>query len=176
MFGMIWLIRKLAEFTAYGFAAIVIIMVFEVVARYGFGAPTFWAHEIAGLLGATAFLLGGAFCMIEGSHMRVTALSDSFPKPLKRFCEILSLLCGAVYLGAMSYAGWLIAQRSLFRFMPDGTWFPERSGSSWNTPLPAFIKFMLFVGAVLFLAVVLRQLFRLIFGGQSDASQTDPSS
>lgn len=159
---MTWLVRKLAELASYGFAVIVLIMVYEVVARYGFGAPTFWAHEIAGLLGAVAFLLGGAYCMVEGSHMRVTALYDAMPPKIRRLADILALLCGAIYLGAMSYSGWLIAQRSLFRFMPDGTWFPERSGSSWNTPLPAFIKFALFVGALLFLAVVLKQLVSLL--------------
>ncbi|MEM8756138.1 MAG: hypothetical protein AAGF90_24560, partial [Pseudomonadota bacterium] len=76
----------------------------------------------------------------------------------------LGLACGALYLGALSYSGWLITQRSLFRFMPDGTWFPERSGSSWNTPLPAFVKFALFVGAVLFLAVTLQHLARRLRG------------
>ncbi|MBW4706315.1 TRAP transporter small permease [Roseobacter sp. YSTF-M11] len=159
---MAWLIKKLAELSAWGFALIVLMMVFEVVARYGFGAPTFWAHEIAGLLGALAFLLGGAFCMIEGSHMRVTVLRDKLSPGLFRLTEYLSLGCGLLYLGALTYSGWLISQRALFRFMPDGSWFPERSGSSWNTPLPAFIKFALFIGAFLFLAAVLRQFYLLV--------------
>ncbi len=166
---MTGLIRKLGELAAYGFAVIVFIMVYEVVARYGFGAPTFWAHEIAGLLGAVAFLLGGAFCMAEGSHMRITALSDGFSPRFRRLADILSLACGTIYLGALAYSGWLITQRALFRFMPDGSWFPERSGSSWNTPLPAFIKFALFVGAVLFLAVVLRQLLDVLRGRRPKA-------
>ncbi len=169
---MTWLIRKLAETAAYGFAVIVLMMVYEVVARYGFGAPTFWAHEIAGLLGAVAFLMGGAYCMIDGSHMRVTALSDRFPPLLRYIADVLALLCGAIYLGALAFSGWQIAERSLFRFMPDGTWFPERSGSSWNTPLPAFIKFALFVGAVLFLAVVLQQLVARL-RGRSGPDSTD---
>ncbi|WP_299652049.1 TRAP transporter small permease subunit [uncultured Tateyamaria sp.] len=168
---MNWLIRKLSETASYGLGVIVVMMVFEVVARYGFGAPTFWAHEIAGLLGAVAFLLGGAYCMTGGSHMRVTALSDRFPPALKRVSEGLALCCGAIYLGALAYSGWLISQRSLFRYMPDGTWFPERSGSSWNTPLPAFIKFALFIGAVLFLAVVLRQLVTLVRTGDTRRNQ-----
>lgn len=140
-------------------------MVYEVVARYGFGAPTFWAHEIAGLLGATAFLFGGAYCMIDGSHMRVTVLIERMSPRFRHLAEILALCCGMIYLSALAYAGWFIAQRSLFRFMPDGLWFPERSGSSWNTPLPAFTKFALFVAAVLFLIVVVKQLISRISGG-----------
>ena len=165
---MTWIIRRLAELASYGFAVIVLMMVYEVVARYGFGAPTFWAHEIAGLLGAVAFIMGGAYCMIDGSHMRVTALSERMPPFVRRLADILALGCGALYLAALAYSGWMISQRSLFRFMPDGTWFPERSGSSWNTPLPAFIKFALFVGAVLFLAVVLKQLVQRLRGRPLD--------
>ncbi|MCV3274076.1 TRAP transporter small permease subunit [Roseobacter sinensis] len=166
---MTWLIGKFAETAAYGFAVIVLMMVYEVVARYGFGAPTFWAHEIAGLLGAVAFLLGGAYCMIDGSHMRVTALTDRMPAGLKWMADGLALICGAVYLAALTFSGWQIAERSLFRFMPDGSWFPERSGSSWNTPLPAFVKFALFLGAVLFLAVVLQQLVAWLRQGRSSS-------
>lgn len=172
---MTWLIRKLAELASYGFAVIVLMMVYEVVARYGFGAPTFWAHEIAGLLGAIAFLIGGSYCMIDGSHMRVTALSDRMPPAIRRLADILALGCGTIYLSALAYSGWLISQRSLFRFMPDGAWFPERSGSSWNTPLPAFIKFALFVGAVLFLAVVLKQLVQRLRGQPLDHDPDEAS-
>lgn len=173
---MTWLIRKLAETAAYGFAVIVLMMVYEVVARYGFSAPTFWAHEIAGLLGAVAFLLGGAYCMIDGSHMRVTALTDRMSPRLKWLADGLALICGTIYLAALTFSGWQIAERSLFRFMPDGAWFPERSGSSWNTPLPAFVKFALFLGAFLFLAVVLQQLVAWIRQRRTptDANKAQP--
>ncbi|MEM0947235.1 MAG: TRAP transporter small permease [Pseudomonadota bacterium] len=170
---MTWFIKKLAELSAFGFFIIVLMMVYEVVARYGFGAPTFWAHEIAGLLGALAFLLGGAYCMVEGSHMRITVLRDRMPPGLRRAVDMLGLACGAIYLSALAFSGWQIAQRSLFRFMPDGSWFPERSGSSWNTPLPAFIKFALFVAAALFLAVVLRQLVLLALGRCEASNERD---
>lgn len=160
------LVTLIGTITAFGFGVIVLMMVVEVVARYGFGAPTFWAHEIAGLLGAVAFLMGGAFCMADRSHMRITVVADRLPRRVRLWLEGLGHLCGIIFLSGLAISGWNIAQRAAFRFMPNGAWFPERSGTSWNTPLPAFIKVALFIGAALFLILVLMRLWRLVVKGE----------
>lgn len=149
----LWLGRAVA----WGFLAIVAMMVYEVVARYGFNAPTIWAHEIAGLLAAIAFVFGGAYCMADDSHMRITSFVESRGAGTRRASRYLSIAAGAVYLAGLAYAAFRMARESLFRFALDGSWDPERSGSTWNTPLPGFIKLALFLGAVLFLLVLLRR-------------------
>ncbi|ABD56000.1 TRAP transporter small permease subunit [Jannaschia sp. CCS1] len=151
---------------SFGFGLIALMMVVEVVARYGFNAPTFWAHEIAGLLGAVAFLFGGAFCMAERGHMRISVVADRLPRKARLGLEGLGHLCGIIFLSGLAVSGWSIAQRAAFRFMPNGTWFPERSGTSWNTPLPAFIKVALFLAAALFLILVTIRLWRLLTHGE----------
>ena len=158
--ALLWIGRGLS----WGFLGIVAMMVYEVAARYGFNAPTFWAHEIAGILAAVAFVFGGVYCMVERSHMRIGLLVDTARPSWRRLAEALSLLCGAVYLGGLALAMWSISQKSLFRFSTEGVWMPERSGTSWNTPAPAIIKFALFLGAALFLAVILLQIWRLLRG------------
>ncbi|MEQ9259029.1 MAG: TRAP transporter small permease subunit [Roseovarius sp.] len=149
----------LGRFAAWAFAAIVLLMVYEVVARYGFNSPTIWAHEASVALAAFAFVFGGAFCMAERSHMRIGFLTDSRPR-LARLSRWLSIGAGTVYLGGLAYAAYRQADRAIFRFALDGSWNPERSGSTLNAPLPAYLKGLLFVGAVLFLAVLLRQAFK----------------
>lgn len=163
----------LGTLAAYGFGIIVVMMVVEVVARYGFNAPTFWAHEIAGLLGAVAFLFGGAFCMAERGHMRISVVADKLPRKPRLALEGLGHLCGIVFLGGLAVSGWNIAQRAAFRYMPDGTWFPERSGTSWNTPVPAYLKVALFLAATLFLIVVLIRLWRLLRHGEESYPPDD---
>lgn len=158
---------------SFGFGLIVLMMVVEVVARYGFNAPTFWAHEIAGLLGAVAFLFGGAFCMAERSHMRISVVADKLPRKARLMLEGLGHLCGIVFLTGLVVSGWNIAQRAAFRFMPNGTWFPERSGTSWNTPLPAYLKVALFLAATLFLIMVLMRLWRLLAHGEESYPPED---
>ena len=150
---------RLGRLLAWGFLGIVAMMVYEVVARYGFNAPTIWAHELAGLLAALAFIFGGAYCMAEDSHMRITAFVESRGVGIKRVSRWLSLVAGTIYLAGLAYAAFDMSRDSLFRFALDGSWDPERSGSTWNTPLPAFIKLALFLGALLFLLVLLRRAF-----------------
>lgn len=140
------------------FAIIVLIMVYEVVARYAFNAPTIWAHESAVLLASLAFVFGGAFCMAEGTHMRITLLVDKHPR-FKRFSDLISHVVGAIYLAGLTYAAWKMADRAVWRFSLSGEWDPERSGSTLNSPLPSYLKIVLLIGCALFLLVVLRQFF-----------------
>lgn len=145
------------------FALIVLIMVYEVVARYAFNAPTTWAHEAAVLLASFGFVFGGAFCMAEGTHMRITLLVEKRPK-LAGFSDFLSLIVGTIYLAGLTFAAWKMAERAVWRFSISGAWDPERSGSTLNSPLPAYLKALLFVGCAMFLLVILRQLFAMIRG------------
>jgi len=43
---------------------------FEVVARYGFGAPTIWSFDVTYMLYATLFMLGAAYALHKGAHIR----------------------------------------------------------------------------------------------------------
>ncbi|MEM9011719.1 MAG: TRAP transporter small permease subunit [Pseudomonadota bacterium] len=146
----------LGRASAWCFALIVLIMVWEVVARYAFDAPTTWAHEASVLLASIGFVFGGAFCMAEGTHMRITLLVERRPL-LARVSAVLSGLAGTIYLAGLAYAAWRMAERALWRFSISGAWDPERSGSTLNSPLPSYLKALLFVGCVLFLLVVLRR-------------------
>jgi len=149
----------LGRASAWAFAAVVLLMVYEVVARYGFHSPTIWAHEASVALASLAFVMGGAYCMAEGTHMRIGFLTDGRPA-LRRVSWWLTVAAGAVYLAGLAYGAFRQADRAIFRFALDGSWNPERSGSTLNSPLPAYLKGLLFVGAVLFLLVLLRQAFR----------------
>lgn len=132
-------------------------MVYEVVARYAFGAPTRWAHEVSVALAATSFVFGGAFCMAEGTHMRIDLLTEKYPA-LARISHWLSSAAGLIYLSGLTYACWRMAERAIWRFSLDGSWDPERSGSTLNSALPAFLKGLLLVGTVLFLAIVINKI------------------
>ena len=172
---MRWIDRlalSLGHGLAWGFLAIAVMMAYEVAVRYGLNAPTFWAHELAGIVAAVAFIFGGAYCMADRSHMRITFLADRLPKRGRRLAEFVSLVTGAIYLGGLAVAMWSISNRTLFKFAADGAWTPERSGTSWNTPAPALVKFALLLGALLFLVVILRQLWQL-FRSRTADGKTD---
>ncbi len=152
----------LGRIIALVFLAIALMLGWEVVVRYLFNAPTYWAHEIAGILAAYAFVFGGAYCMAENSHMRITLLLERLGPRARKLVEAISLLAGTIYLGGLTWAAWRMTEKGLFRISAEGVWLPERSGSSWSTPAPGFVKLALFLGGLLFLLVVLRQFLRLL--------------
>jgi len=52
----------------------VLSLVWEVTARYGFNAPTEWAYDMTFMLYGTFFMLGSAWTLQRGGHIR----TDSF--------------------------------------------------------------------------------------------------
>ena len=49
-------------------------LVYEVVARYIFNAPTIWAYDITYILSGSLFMLGSAYALRQGSHVRADFL------------------------------------------------------------------------------------------------------
>lgn len=150
---------KMGLLLAWGFVVIVVLMTYEVIARYVFNAPTIWAHEVAGFIAAAAFIFGGAYCMVENSHMRITAFVDGNRPVLAAISKWLSVVAGSIYLSGLAFSAWRMSEDALFRFALNGAWDPERSGSTWNTPAPAFLKLALCLGAILFLLVLVGKAF-----------------
>lgn len=71
-------------------------MLYEVVARYVFGAPTLWAFDIAYMSTGALFVLGAAQTLREDAHVRIDVLSSRFPPRLRGAIDgvaFLFLLC-----------------------------------------------------------------------------------
>ncbi|MEE8350961.1 MAG: TRAP transporter small permease subunit [Rhodospirillales bacterium] len=49
-------------------------LVYEVFARYGFDAPTMWAYDTTFMLYGSHFMLGAAFTLSKGAHIRTDFL------------------------------------------------------------------------------------------------------
>jgi len=45
-------------------------MVYEVIARYAFTAPTAWAYDISRMIFGASFVLGAAYALSKGVHIR----------------------------------------------------------------------------------------------------------
>lgn len=63
-------------------AAMLVISIYEIVSRYGFNAPTFWATEISTYVGVAAVFLSLAYAEMRGEHVRVEAFLEQLPAPL----------------------------------------------------------------------------------------------
>jgi TRAP-type mannitol/chloroaromatic compound transport system permease small subunit len=73
----IQLVRKIDKFTdttgtwvAWLNVPLVIAVAYEVLARYLFSAPTIWSYDITYMLYGTIFMLGSAYALHKGAHIR----------------------------------------------------------------------------------------------------------
>ncbi len=51
---------------------------YEVVARYAFNAPTAWAYDLTYMLYGSLFMLGAAYTLRKGGHIRTDFFYENF--------------------------------------------------------------------------------------------------
>src|SRR5262245_43156754 len=103
------------------------VVTFEVVARYRFQSPTTWAYETIYMLYAALFMLGAAYALRVGAHVRTDFLWEKWSPRARAAIEIVGYLACffpgmALFLIAGLEATWssyLADERSA-----DTSWFP----------------------------------------------------
>lgn len=58
---------------------LVVALVYEVIARYWFGAPTDWAFDVSWMLYSAHFMLGAAYTLSRGEHVRTDFVYQKLP-------------------------------------------------------------------------------------------------
>jgi len=85
-------IDKLSEWSGKVFAWLIIPLifglVFEVIARYGFNAPTVWSYDMTYMLCGTLFMMGVAFTIRHNAHVRVDVFYNMLSPRKKSVLEI----------------------------------------------------------------------------------------
>lgn len=67
-------------------------LTYEVVARYGFNAPTEWAYDVTYMLYGTYFMLGAAYTLLRGGHIRTDMLYERFTPRTKGIVDAVGYL------------------------------------------------------------------------------------
>jgi TRAP-type mannitol/chloroaromatic compound transport system permease small subunit len=75
--GLIKTVRVIDKFTdvsgtwvAWLNVPLVLAVAYEVFARYAFNAPTIWSFDVTYMLYGTIFMLGAAYALLKGAHIR----------------------------------------------------------------------------------------------------------
>jgi len=133
-------------------------LTYEVVVRYLFNAPTIWAYEFAYMVYGAHFMLGAAYCLCKGGHIRTDLLYDMFSVRWQgRVDAVLYLFFffpGMIYFFA---AGWVEAFHSLD--------IMEHSEQSPWQPLLFPFKSAVFVGAALLLIQGVSEFLKSAYAG-----------
>jgi TRAP-type mannitol/chloroaromatic compound transport system permease small subunit len=88
-------------------------MSYEVFARYLFNAPTPWALDLSFIMYGTLFMMGGAYTLSRGGHVRGDFIYRTWaPKRQALVDLILYVLFFFPGILALIFAGWKYASRS----------------------------------------------------------------
>lgn len=140
------LVDAVAEKSGKAVSLLVIVMmvttVIEVVGRYAFHNPTYWAWPMNCQLFAIFTLFGGVYTLLKGGHIRVEMLYNRFSPKMKLIARLIALACFLIFIGVLVWQGGLMARISLM----SGEW----TSGTFRIPLYPF-RMLLPIAAFLFL-------------------------
>lgn len=121
-----------AALGAVALVALLAVMLFEVVARYGFDRPTVWGGDLATMLNGSLWLLGAALALREGRHIRIDFLASRLPTRLRSVVDAIFYACLLLpVLALLSSIAWARTVRAFSRGEID-------LAMAWKVPIWPF--------------------------------------
>ena len=154
--------RWIGKAVSYFVLLVMGITLLEVFLRYGFNRPTMWVHETSQQIFAIAFLLGSAYTLQEGGHVRVDIFYRKLSKKGKAIIELVSSIFYFLFIGVLLWQGGGMAYESVMMLEKTQTpWEPYVFHVILALPIAAFL--MLLQG----IADFIRNLKIVVSGEQS---------
>jgi len=128
-------------------APLILGVTYEVFARYLLNAPTAWAYDLSYMLYGSIFMLGAAYALRHGAHVRTDFLYNDWSERRKAAADaagyvlfLPALLFYLLALGRQAHHSWVIGEVSV--------------ESAWRAPLYPFKAMMVVAMALLLLQAV----------------------
>lgn len=131
-----------------------VVLVYEVVARYLFNAPTIWAHGSAQRMFAVYYFICGAYVSLHKSHISMDVIYNRFSLRTRAILDIIGFLFFLTFCGVLLWWGSGYAWESLIQLEPCNTPF--------RAPLYP-VKLMIPLGALLIILQKLAHFWRHLF-------------
>ena len=144
---------------------VALVMFYEVVLRFFFDLPTFWAYELTYMMAGAHFALGIAYVTREGLHVRIDFLYERLSLRLKAgidFCVI-----SFIVMPTVTWMAYLLVTKAI-----EALLIGELSGESeWNPYVwPVYTAIAIgFVSFSLQLAVEAIRRWRELTGAPTNA-------
>lgn len=119
-------------------------LTYEVLARYVFGAPTIWAYDLSYMLYGSHFMLGSAYTLLKGGHIRTDIFYQNWsPRTQGTVDALLYLL---LFFPGILFFFWMGSTEALHSWA-----IGERSDASPWRPIVYPLKLVLPFSALLLL-------------------------
>jgi TRAP-type mannitol/chloroaromatic compound transport system permease small subunit len=97
--GLIRIVQYIDKFTdrtgmaiAWLNVPLVVVVAWEVIARYFFHAPTIWSFDVTYMLYGTIFMLGAAYALHKGAHIRTDFFYEKWSVKTKGMVDSISYI------------------------------------------------------------------------------------
>ena len=138
-------VGRIAAYSLYGLFAV---MLYDVIARYAFNAPTQFAFELTLFIWSYACLLGGGYVLLHKAHVNVDIFHSRLPPRGRAIIDLCTAPIIFIFVGVLVWQGWAVFWNS-FSFLEHST------VSRWNPPIyPIKIALPIGAGLVLLQALV----------------------
>ncbi len=114
-------------FWGFTVVAVTLAVLYEVIARTTFGAPTQWGNETTIYLSAMAYLLAGGYALLHRRHVRIDVLYERLAPRTRARLDAFTFLFFVAYVVTLIWAGGTDAWNSFQ--------IGETTSTPWNPPI-----------------------------------------
>lgn len=143
--------RVVGRFAMYLFYVLGAVLLYSTVSRVTFGIPVNWALEMSQFVLSAYYLLGGAYTMQLGGHVRMDLIYDRLSARRRAVTDAITILFVVFYLIVL-FAGGISATDYAIAYQ-------QRNYSSW-APLLWPIKVVMTIGIFLMLLQAISSFFK----------------
>ncbi len=120
---------------------VILVVLTEVVLRYGFNSPTIWVHETSAYLFGAIAVAGGGYVILHGGHISIDLVSGRLAPRKRAILELVLSLFFFFFVFIVLWQGSAALQRSI-------AW-NEHTQSIWGPPQWPLKMFVPIGGALL---------------------------
>ena len=156
---------KLAALTV---VVLAVLMLYDVVLRYAFNAPTTWGNDLNAFLMGGAFVMSIAYAMSTDSHVRVDLFYTERTRHYLNYVDLIGL--SLIILPFVAWITW-----GLFGYLLEGLRTGELTGSGGWNPVVWPFRVVLVLGFAIFTIQIFAEIVKriaAISGRPIDSSET----
>lgn len=150
-------VDRVGQLSAVAVAALVVLMAANVLLRYGFSLGSVWAQELEWHLMSPIALIGAAYALRHGEHVRVDVLYAGFSERAKAAVDLAAGLSGIAVSVIVIWLSWRYVGVS----WGQGEGSANPGGMPYRWALKAFIPVGFALLLAQFAAETLRAMARL---------------
>lgn len=149
--GVDWLNQWVGRLAMALFFVMGAVLLWSTISRAVFGTPVNWALEMTQFLLAAYFLLGGAYSLQKGVHVRMDLFYSRFSPRNRAIIDAVTILAVIFFLGVLLWGAVSSTQYAIQ--------YNQKNYSAWS-PVLWPVKVAMTAGIVFMLLQVIAQFFR----------------